>query len=1160
MSAPSFRFSVNRQGRNKQWDYKLLTTKFEDREGTILDLIEAVRAGYAVNGAWFGGKSRSKANVLGVGCLLLDFDNSKAKLDSNGLPLKDSQGKIISEYDPQLTKDAALTHPFLSRYAAAIYTSPSHKPTWHKLRAVIPLPRFLPADDYESVAQLVLEEFPMADPACSDAGRVFFGHTNTEVYFLGGEPLPPDWIKRARQKTAQRKAEQERIRQERLKWLETQNTDSTKELALEALKSIPPRQPGTGTYYESLTVLMALVDLFGPAEAESIAETWSPSDRKAGWIIPQKIRSFKRNGVTVGSLFHIAQQYGWKFPERPSRTSHKHNQEEPDPQAYAEYIAREKEEEQVAEAIEKESFLDWLKRKILKLSPHFKKGFAQYQPVQLYLPKKLIWSGKSPLPTPKEYAGFHLKIIFPKGKRTQLRTKLFAQGWSLIQDVSFTGSGKTHDAGLASNDQGKLFYFDIHHNNPSVSTISENFDNLFPRHDGMFSDSDGKLKVARTPEQKEQAVIKANCWQADTFFSLKAKGYSLENSPDHPCHFCPYKGVCGQESKPGLYGYKFERSQTLKQLKINAHLDSSPDPNSTENPYNYSQDTALIEEASTQIRGTKTIAGNLLDFYKTFNLIESNLPEHYQTLWSLKQTLLQLFDGIRKEVIDFLADGDAKVKNNIKQYGLNHEQLIKLLPTIPDNLEGIIEAIESLLLSQVGSSFVEPDSVTGLGGKWRAAGETARAYFRREARQETLENIKNLPTTFLVHFLKVWSGLANGSLRFTNGKLQVTIKDSRHADVINKLASATFLDATAQKEVEAAKLGIDPTSIVEIEEERPPIDNLTIFNINLPGMKSGNYSASCKQKQQKLLQTILSAQGYEIDFPEEISSEQLESLGVTALKVLASKKDQHLPKDGYWHHHSRATNEFKGVEILVVFGTPNPNVGAVQDEYRALFGSLEGFEAYYQHLVRSEIIQLVGRQRPHLYPEQQFYIYMVGTDQDLSNLDEQFGITVINKQSFEFCPEAGTDKQASKWKVWNSVQHLLRCGLKITAAAVAAQTGLCERWVRKVFGNWREFKKAVLSLYNTPIGRVPVNEAQLHHQDLLKHNNLRLMFELDPLKTASEVVLEIHDYGWQKFREALSLKPLDIQILLLGSIAPLFLPEIDEVVEAFVKQRGFKSG
>ena len=68
------------------------------------------------------------------------------------------------------------------------------------------------------------------------------------------------------------------------------------------------------------------------------------------------------------------------------------------------------------------------------------------------------------------------------------------------------------------------------------------------------------------------------------------------------------------------------------------------------------------------------------------------------------------------------------------------------------------------------------------------------------------------------------------------------------------------------------------------------------------------------------------------------------------------------------------------------------------------------------------------------------------------------------------------------------------------------------------------------------------------------------MFELDPLKTAASVVKEIHDCGWQKFREALSLKPLDIQSLWLGSIAPLFLPEIDEVVEAFVKQRGFKSG
>ncbi len=311
-------------------------------------------------------------------------------------------------------------------------------------------------------------------------------------------------------------------------------------------------------------------------------------------------------------------------------------------------------------------------------------------------------------------------------------------------------------------------------------------------------------------------------------------------------------------------------------------------------------------------------------------------------------------------------------------------------------------------------------------------------------------------------------------------------------------------------------------------------------------MKSGDYSPSCKKKQQKLLQTILSAQGYESDSPEELSSEKLESLGISAFKVLASKKDRHLPKDGYWHHHSRATNEFKGVEILVVFGTPNPNVGAVQDEYRALFGSLEGFEAYYQHLVRAEIIQLVGRQRAHLYPDQQFYIYMIGTDQDLSYLHDSFGIEVINLESFEFCPEAGTDTQVSKWKAWRAAQQLLRAGKKITAPAVAAKVGLSERWVRKLFDNWRSFKKAVLSLYNSSIGRVPVFEHQLHPPELLKHNDLRKMFELDPLKTAASVVKEIHDYGWKEFREALSLNPLDIQIIRLGSIAPLFLPESEK--------------
>ena len=104
-------FSVNRTGQNKDWDYKKLTTQFENTTGTVKDVLTAVTSGYAINGAWFKGR-RSKSNVLGVQLLLVDIDNTAYQLDAEGKPVKDSEGKRIAIYSPELTIEDAISHLF----------------------------------------------------------------------------------------------------------------------------------------------------------------------------------------------------------------------------------------------------------------------------------------------------------------------------------------------------------------------------------------------------------------------------------------------------------------------------------------------------------------------------------------------------------------------------------------------------------------------------------------------------------------------------------------------------------------------------------------------------------------------------------------------------------------------------------------------------------------------------------------------------------------------------------------------------------------------------------------------------------------------------------------------------------------------------------------
>ncbi|MGK7876461.1 MAG: hypothetical protein AB4426_25155 [Xenococcaceae cyanobacterium] len=128
---------------------------------------------------------------------------------------------------------------------------------------------------------------------------------------------------------------------------------------------------------------------------------------------------------------------------------------------------------------------------------------------------------------------------------------------------------------------------------------------------------------------------------------------------------------------------------------------------------------------------------------------------------------------------------------------------------------------------------------------------------------------------------------------------------------------------------------------------------------------------------------------------------------------------------GWWFNNNRATNELSGKRAIAAFGAPYVNVGVVEDEYLTLFGNLDGFDDYYQNLVNSEILQLVGRQRPHLYPNQQFVLYQVGTGIDLSFLTP-FGIKVVYRHGIELTPDAGTRGQGRKLAMVEFALQLVR--------------------------------------------------------------------------------------------------------------------------------------
>jgi hypothetical protein len=230
---------------------------------------------------------------------------------------------LAVDIDKGMSIDQALQHPFIAAHCGLAIESSSSSPEQHKFRLVFRLPQAI--TDWRLIRacnQYLIELLGVADRSCKDASRFFFGGLNRSPFLLNeAAMLPADFIEKVKERLEQ--DERDRAEREKLQSLKREQLQqraeaegwNTDDLIQQALSFIPPRSPGSNNYQECLTVLMALNSHYGAIEAERIGESWSPSIPGTTWDVGRKIRSFKAGkGVSIGSLFHIAQQHGFKFP------------------------------------------------------------------------------------------------------------------------------------------------------------------------------------------------------------------------------------------------------------------------------------------------------------------------------------------------------------------------------------------------------------------------------------------------------------------------------------------------------------------------------------------------------------------------------------------------------------------------------------------------------------------------------------------------------------------------------------------------------------------------------------------------------------------------------------------------------------------------------
>lgn len=850
-------------------------------------------------------------------------------------------------------------------------------------------------------------------------------------------------------------------------------------------------------------------------------------------------------------LVKIAIAYGGK--RTSDYTEHRHRtyaSAEPDEAAYAAYKEWEDEQEHIEEAIAESTLTHQVTQLFKRVSKRLDKAFKGFgkkpQPKTPVQSPQVLHYPKEPLPKPQDFAGSEPpRIIFKSGQRLEVLALLKELGWSVVCDRSFMGTGKSHDAGSIYPDPdgtNKIWYFDLNHRNPSTAPV-ESMCDMPVRHNGM-----APIRGRFTPKGKphlrwaspdEIPVIPSLCHNAELFIKLKEKGYSAdafkeivtddENKAQERnpiCKRCQFAGKCHRETGEG-YGYLYERRMAMERRRIRASLDSAPFLNN----YEYDEDLAFVEEASRVLRGTQTLFAYNLELAALWARVERYSP-----------TVFRQFQPLRFALVDAINGCFDRHQGGINR-GTDHETLLANLP-LPQDFPNLADAIASVssAMPTIKELVEEPDTVTGLGGKWRSIGQTARNLFKAQAARETRDNIDNVPPNILVDVLEVWAGFKPGALRVFGKKLHVTTRDTRHGDILRSLKFVDLLDATADKQVLAQIIGVDPQSIIEIQQDLPSLDNLTVVNVNMRGMGSRQISDSCKGRQKAIFEWVMRTHD-----PQEI-------------RVIANKLDEHLPLDGWWFNDNRSTNAYQDAGVIVAFNTPRTNLGVIQDEYRTLFGTLDGFNEYYQNLVKAEIIQLIGRPRAHLNPEKQFTIYLVGTDFDASFLSE-FGVNVVSSEAFELCPEAGTQIEQTRFRILEAVRQLTNSGVaiaSITQQAVAQISGVTQGRISQIaslLGGWKAFKKilaVLLGLYRD----VNNLEELTDEEKWLAETYLPLVVNETDLKALSEIGIALKAYGVKGFLRILQSSPLPTQIRLLSRI----LSKLNESVGILLPLLGNSTG
>ncbi|WP_413176262.1 PriCT-2 domain-containing protein [Anabaena azotica] len=1230
------RFAFNATGKDKDWDFRKLAANFQDTKGTIWDIISHVRAGHALCAGLLGGQWRSKANIIGSQWVLLDIDNSATwkdensnPLDENGRPIKinnawvDINGNIIEKsdgrqakkiYQHQLNLDEAIEHPFIKQYCALIYTTASHQPDWHKFRLIFVLPEYVQgAETVEVLTRYLMKHLPH-DPACKDASRVFYGSTEATFPLINPNArLPQSWIDEAVTTAYQEKIEYEKriaeITTRRIQFQERAEANNwdIDQLIQQALTYIPSRSPGSNNYHECLQVLMALNSHYGPVDAEIIGEQWSPSIKGTSWNIRDKIKSFRgRSGISIGTLFHIAKQYGFRFPKIEGTTFNSNYQDNQynkyQVNKFSNYRRKELKNSQNAvfhyqqeelnnypSAIfqdyqqeelnnyQREIFEDY-RRKHSSNNLHptvtdptiskeqwqakygIKKDFQEFLLTLITVTNKakqfignVIYQPKPTILLPTN--NLDVDIWFEPKNRTQTYLDAANYGKKFILDLSHAGAGKSHTVGEFMPEQlgvNTLFYLSNEHRNPTVATI-EQWTDLPVRHNGLVADGNKLTPLGNPqihwPQLGEEPNIEGTCPLTDFFNALASKGYKKETSAEaslNPiCNGCKLRANCAGRDAAGNVLPKVNGA-TFRRDRRDALASQRIRANINSLPQATDiiamKSGAFVDEASRQLQPVDFIKVSLRDFDSSMMEVQTKLPAVYDKIRSLVLPLRVLLTGEIPPVEE-------------TYHGYNDELIRALLGAIPTALPEIIAELETIapdieeLVQQADSITLDGVDKCDRNSFSRKTLKFIRSHLNKQAAQETYRNIDSLPVRWLIPLLEVIGDIEPGALRVKNKHLIIATKNSRQVDVLKAFEFVFLMDATANRDNVAMQLGINPEEILVISEIPPDYSNLTIHQITGFGLLN-------KDRGHKLKERIAALR-------EELN--QRHDGNIAYIDHLAHKNKG----DGHWFADNRGSNAYQDKQAVCSFGTPYQDIGASGQVYITLTGDKnvskenKAFQNVINHLVQTEVVQCAGRTRANRRMEEVTF-YAV-SDKDLSYLADYYpNARFIKSDAFDICPGAGTEIQQTRKGILTGFKLLVADGVtdwqKVTQEVLGKASGISQEWVsriaKKYFGGWNSFRKLLLLLYNS-LYRVSNNSLEIltkEQQWFIDEYLPLLQQDREAGYESADLVIEhlitfSEHLGWQGFSQAVNTATMEVKAFLMDCLISVLPKDVHDHVK-----------